>query len=298
MTGKKKNAPAEYYPSALTIAGSDSGGGAGIQADLRTFNALGVYGCTAITAVTSQNPEAVSAIETMPASCVTSQIEAVMAKIAVRTVKTGMLGSVENVEAVIKAAKKYNFKPVCDPVMISTSGRKLQSDAALDKTVKELFPLARWITPNIPDSAFSLGRNLAAPAEFAQGALELAEKFKTNVFLKGGHDEKNKESVDYICCKGKVWCLSSPRIQLPPTASHGTGCTLAAALAALTALEFPWEEVVVAAKSFVLGSLRENVEIGKDVFGMYPPMEDASAFVDLYEYKNGGATKGKLKKKA
>ena len=100
MTGKKKNAPAEYYPSALTIAGSDSGGGAGIQADLRTFNALGVYGCTAITAVTSQNPEAVSAIETLPAGCVTSQIDAVMAKIAVRSVKTGMLGSVENVEAV------------------------------------------------------------------------------------------------------------------------------------------------------------------------------------------------------
>lgn len=164
MADNKNNAPVEYYPSALTIAGSDSGGGAGIEADLRTFNALGVYGCAAITAVTAQNPECVSRVDLLPGAAVTAQIDAVVSRIAVRVVKTGMLGSAENAAAVVDAVKKHKLKLICDPVMISTSGKKLLDDAGAELMQKELLPLAEWITPNFPECEFLLGKKIDGSA--------------------------------------------------------------------------------------------------------------------------------------
>ena len=288
MAKKEKNIPKEYYPSALTIAGSDSSGGAGIEADLRTFNAFGVYGCAAVTAVTAQNPEAVTRVDVLPGASVAAQIDAVMAKIAVRSAKTGMLGSVENVEAVIEAVKKYKLKLVCDPVMFSTSGCQLQGDDATEKIIEELLPRALWVTPNIPEAAFILGKEISNPREYAEAASALADKLQTNVLLKGGHDDKGNSSVDYVCYKGKIYTLSSPKLQLPPYASHGTGCTMSAAMAALTALTFTWDETVQDAKAFVFGSLRENVEIGEKIFGMYPPTEDTLEFIEMAEYAAAG----------
>lgn len=284
MAENKKKTTVEYYPSALTIAGSDSGGGAGIQADLRTFNALGVYGCAAITAVTAQNPEEILRIDTIPAAGVSSQIDAVMKKIAVRCAKSGMLGSAENAAAVADAVKRHKLRLICDPVMISTSGHKLIEEKAIDVMKKELFPSSAWITPNIPEGEFLLGKKLDSPAAYADGVKALAEKFSTAVFLKGGHDEKGKRSVDYICYRGKVYTLSTPRVKLPPFSGHGSGCTLAAAMAALSALNFSWSDMLQDAKAFVFGSLRENVEIGDGVFGMYPPVEDALELVVMEEY--------------
>lgn len=291
MAKKEKNTPEEFYPSALTIAGSDSSGGAGIAADLRTFNAFGVYGCAAVTAVTAQNPEAVTRVDVLPAASVAAQIDAVMAKVAVRSAKTGMLGSAENVEAVVEAVKKYKLKTVCDPVLFSTSGCQLQSDDAVKKIIDELLPRALWVTPNIPEAAFILGKELAGPKEYARAALELSEKLRTNVLLKGGHADKGNSAVDYVCYKGKVYTVSAPKLELPPFASHGTGCTMSAAMAALTALTFTWDETVLDAKAFVFGSLRENVKIGDKVFGMYPPTEDTLGFVDMAEYSPAGKTK-------
>ena len=137
MAKKEKISPKEYYPSSLTVAGSDSSGGAGIEADLRTFNAFGVYGCAAITAVTAQNPERIDRVDILPGASVAAQIDAVMAKVAVRSAKTGMLGSAENVEAVAAALKKYKLKTVCDPVLFSTSGCRLPSEDAAAKIVDE-----------------------------------------------------------------------------------------------------------------------------------------------------------------
>ncbi len=294
MADKKKNSTVEYYPSALTIAGSDSGGGAGIEADLRTFNALGVYGCAAITAVTAQNPEKISRVDLLPGASVTAQIDAVMEKIAVRCAKSGMLGSAENVSAVAEAVKKYKLKLFCDPVMISTSGRKLIDDDAIKVLASELLPQAFWITPNIPECEFLLEKKLNTPSDMTQGAKALADKFRTNVLLKGGHDEKSKRAVDYVCYKGELFTVSSPKIKLPPFASHGTGCTLSAAMAAMTALGFSWSDMIQDAKAFVFGSLRENVETGDGIFAMYPPVEDSLELIGM-ERLSAGNTKGASK---
>ena len=281
MSDNKKNSSVEYYPSALTIAGSDSGGGAGIEADLRTFNALGVYGCAAITAVTAQNPETVSRVDLLPGAAVTAQIDAVMAKIAVRCAKTGMLGSAENVAAVAEAVRKYRLKLICDPVMISTSGRKLLDEEGIALVQKELLPEAVWITPNIPECEFLLGGKGNVISDMGSAAKALADKFGCNVLLKGGHDEKSKRAVDFVCYKGELFTLSTPKVKLPPFASHGTGCTLSAAMTAMTALGFSWSDMVQDAKAFVFGSLRENVEIGEGVSGMYPPVEDSLELVEM-----------------
>ena len=151
MTEKKNGKKAAYYPGALTIAGSDSGGGAGIEADLRTFNALGVFGCAAITAVTAQNPLRVTRIDAVPGPGVAAQIDAVLEKIAVRCAKTGMLFTAENVRAVAEVVKRRKLELICDPVMVSTSGHKLMEDEALSAMAEELLPLASWITPNLPE---------------------------------------------------------------------------------------------------------------------------------------------------
>ena len=290
MAEKKKNAPVEYYPSALTIAGSDSCGGAGIGADLRTFNALGVYGCAAVTAVTAQSPLGVSRVDLIPGTGVTAQIEAVANTVALRCVKTGMLGSAENVHAVAEAVKKFKLKMICDPVIVSTSGKMLLDDEGFELMQKELLPLALWITPNIPEAERLLGKKITSNEGLPQAALALAEKFRTNVLLKGGHDEKSKHAVDHVCYKGDLFTLSTPKIKLPPYAGHGTGCSLSAAMTAMTALDFSWSDMLQDAKAFVFGSLRENVEIGEGINAMYPPVDDALEFVEMIRI---GGKKGK-----
>ena len=291
MADNKKNTPVEYYPSALTIAGSDSGGGAGIEADLRTFNALGVYGCAAITAVTAQNPETVTRIDLFPGAGVAAQIDAVASKIAIRCAKSGMLGSAENVSAVADAVKRHDLKLICDPVMVSTSGKKLCADDAVDVIKKELLPRALWVTPNIPECEFLLGRKITSEAEAADAARAFADTFAVNVLLKGGHFLKSSRAVDYVCYRGELYTLSSPKVKLPPCAGHGTGCTLSAAMAALTALNFSWSDMLQDAKAFTFGSLRENVEIGENISAMYPPVEDALELIEM-ERCGGKRSKG------
>lgn len=261
------------YPSALTIAGSDSGGGAGIQADLRTFNAFGVYGCTAITALTSQNPKRVARIDAVPAEGVASQIDTVLEAISVRFAKTGMLFSAEIVTAVAACVKAHRLPLVVDPVMVSTSGSILLEEDAIEALKRELFPLATWITPNIPEAELLLGRKLENEKQYAAAALECYEKWGVSVLLKSGHSKGGKFATDFICREGEQYRLSSQRLPDQGQA-HGTGCTLSAAMAAAFALEMPWKNALCEAKAFVLGSLAEFVEIGPGVPAMYPPVED------------------------
>ena len=269
-----KNIPKnKIYPAALTIAGSDSGGGAGIQADLRTFNAFGVYGCTAITAVTSQNPKRVTRIDALPAEGVVSQIDAVMEAVAIRRAKSGMLFSAEIVAAVAEAVKRYKLPLVVDPVMVSTSGSVLLESSAIEALKKELLPLAEWITPNIPEAELLLGRKLRSEREYRDAARECYEKWGASVLLKSGHAPAGKFADDFVCREGVVYKLRSRR--LPERGcSHGTGCTLSSALTAALALEMPWKNALCEAKAFVLGSMEEFVEIGKGVTAMYPPVDD------------------------
>lgn len=280
MEKKRKKQSEKSYPAALTVAGSDSGGGAGIQADLRTFNAFGIFGCSAITAVTSQNPHRVDRVDLLPAAAVASQIDTVMAAIDITSIKSGMLGSAENVEALASAVKKYKFSLVCDPVMVSTSGRKLLEEEAIHAVKEQLLPLASLITPNIPEAGMLLNRKIENFDDQLRAARELYDLFGASVLLKGGHASsaakpgKLARMCDVVCRNGELWKLSSLKADLPALTAHGTGCTLSAALAASFALDIPWKEAVCVSKAFVLGSLIENVRIGKDVYAMYPPGND------------------------
>ncbi len=268
------------YPTALTIAGSDSGGGAGIEADLRTFNAFGVYGCAAITAVTAQNPREVRRIDALPAAGVSAQIETVLDRIPVRFAKSGMLMNAEIVEAVAALVAERRIDLVCDPVMVSTSGAALLEKAAVDQVRAKLIPAAKWITPNIPEAELLLGRKLPDAEACRAAALECFERWGVSVLLKSGHAPAGRYVTDFVCRGGTLYSLSSPRVEAGD-ASHGTGCTLSAALAAAFALGMPWKQALCEAKAFVLGSLSEAVTIAPGIRAMYPPVEDRLTQVRL-----------------
>ncbi len=269
-----KNFDHECYPVALTIAGSDSGGGAGIQADLRTFNAFGVFGCSAITAITSQNPLAVRRIDPLPPEAVAAQLAAVFEAVQIGCIKTGMLGGAATIQAVAEGLTNRPCKLVVDPVMVATSGARLLPDEALEVLRTVLLPLADWLTPNLPEAELLLGRPLRQRDEMRRGAQECAERWQCSCVLKGGHAAGDRDNaVDIVAHDGKLYELSSPRIAVEKYCDHGTGCTFSAALAAGLALDMPWKKALASAKGFVLGSLAEAVQIGPKLQAMYPPEE-------------------------
>ncbi|SDP74088.1 hydroxymethylpyrimidine/phosphomethylpyrimidine kinase [Ralstonia sp. 25mfcol4.1] len=222
-------------PRTLTIAGSDSGGGAGIQADLKTFAALGCFGMSAITAITAQNTLGVTGVHAIPADMVAAQIDAVASDIGVDAAKTGMLGTAAIVEAVADAVDRHGIrKLVVDPVMISTSGATLSDDATSQAMVKRLFPRAILVTPNLPEASYLLGRRIARRAEMETAAADLLALGCQAVLLKGGHledDGSDATGLDdlLMLADGTTRIYTHPRIDTPNL--HGTGCTLAAAIA-------------------------------------------------------------------
>jgi hydroxymethylpyrimidine/phosphomethylpyrimidine kinase len=247
-------------PIALTIAGSDSCGGAGIQADLKTFSALGVYGASVLCALTAQNTHGVSAIHDVPPKFVAQQIEAVLSDLAVRTIKIGMLSQPETIEAVADALARYPGLPiVLDPVMVATSGDRLISLDAIETLRMRLLPMAEIITPNLAEAAELLGTSIAktedAMVEQAQALLGFSPK---SVLIKGGHGA-GATSVDFLVTKTHSIRLSAPRFATKNT--HGTGCTLSAALAARLALGDPLEHVAQKCKRFCENNMRQNKEL-------------------------------------
>lgn len=293
MEKKRKKTVEKSYPVALTIAGSDSGGGAGIQADLRTFNAFGVYGCSAVTAVTCQNPREISRIEFISAEAVSEQIGMVAGAFDLAFAKSGMLGSIETVKAVAAAVEKYKLQLICDPVMISTSETRLFSGDVLETMKKELFPRAAWLMPNIPEAEVILQRKIGSFKDMCDGALELAGTYGCSVWLKGGHLAQNVEKgiglrrmSDVICVKNGSWKISSLMAEVPKYTSHGTGCTLSAALTATLALELPWQDAVCESRAFVLGALVENVRIGNGISAMYPSGNDYTNSIQFEEVRS------------
>ena len=284
MGKKKKNAKLEIYPLALTIAGSDSGGGAGIQADLRTFSAFGVYGTSVITAVTSQNPCELTRVDGLPKEAISSQLEAV-SRLGIKAIKTGMLLNSEIIDAIVEKVTLCDFNIVVDPVMISTSGAKLLDDSAVDSLMNKLLPIATWITPNIPEAVQLTNSKIETFDDMIEAAKIIAERWDCNCVVKGGHLPSNDDLMsDAVVYQGNSYILSSPTIE-DCKATHGTGCTFSSAMAASIALEFDWSDSLLAAKSFVFGSLNEAVSIADDIVAMYPPSYsyDDSVSLELYE---------------
>jgi hydroxymethylpyrimidine/phosphomethylpyrimidine kinase len=218
-------------PIAVTIAGSDSGGGAGIQADLKTFSALGVYGASVITALTAQNTKGVTAIHDVPPEFIAAQIDAVFSDLDVRAVKIGMLSQPAVIEAVAAGLDRWKAKNVVlDPVMVATSGDRLLNPDAIDVLKRVLIPRALVITPNLPEAAALLEEPLARNEdEMLTQAGRLRDRGAQTVLIKGGHSE-GAESVDMLVQASSFTRLATPRIDTRNT--HGTGCTLSSAIAA------------------------------------------------------------------
>ena len=248
------------YPRLLTIAGSDSGGGAGIQADLKTFSALGCFGMTAITALTAQNTCGVRAIHAVPPDMLRDQIDAVLEDIGVDAVKIGMLHSPEIVHAVASAIDRHALPHVVlDPVMVATSGAVLIDNPAIAALVRELFGRAVLVTPNLDEASLLVGRTLASEADMQAAALELLAKGARAVLIKGGHLAGDVVS-DLLQVAGSAphW-MRAPRIATANT--HGTGCTLSSAIAAHLALGLSLIDAVEAARTYVRSALAAGASV-------------------------------------
>lgn len=241
----------------LTVAGSDSGGNAGVQADLRVFHDYGVHGCTVFAALTAQNPSGVSAIHSVPADFVAAQLDAVLGVYDIRALKTGMLGDASVVETVAdRLAAHPGIAKVVDPVMIATSGAKLAADGAVASLKGRLLPLATLITPNIPEAVALCGRE-AAPDELAR---ELFGTYGCAVLVKGGH-RPGADAVDVLCEGGEIREFAMPWVR-DPVSTHGTGCSLAAAIAAELALGRGISDAVAGAKRYVRAAIAGSRLVG------------------------------------
>ncbi|HET6811646.1 MAG TPA: bifunctional hydroxymethylpyrimidine kinase/phosphomethylpyrimidine kinase [Acidimicrobiales bacterium] len=242
---------------ALTIAGSDSGGGAGLQADLKAFAANGVFGASVVTAVTAQNSRQVSGVVVMEAAFVEAQLDAVLSDLPVAAVKTGMLATAAIVEAVGRRARAGELPNlVVDPVMVASSGDRLLDEDAVDAYRQELFPAALLITPNLREAGLLVGRALDGPEDMEWAARQLAESGPAYVLVKGGH--LTGDAVDILYDGRTCRQLSSPRVETANV--HGTGCTLAAAIAARLALGCDVPTAVRAAKEFVTDAIRGSAD--------------------------------------
>jgi len=245
----------KHYYRALTIAGSDSGGGAGIQADLKAFSALGCFGMSAITALTAQNTHSVTGIMPVEPAFIAQQIDAVMDDIGTDAVKIGMLHSPEVIEAVADRLVHWQAPNiVLDPVMISKSGDKLLLDDAVNALRTVLIPRATIITPNLPEASVLLGSEVRTAADMAPAARDLADLGCDTVLLKGGHLE-NHQSMDLLYLKQEDRLVEFPGTRIDTPNSHGTGCTLSSALCALLARGQGLEDAVQKAKAYITGAL-------------------------------------------
>ena len=246
--------------TALTIAGSDSSGGAGIQADIKTMTVHGVYAMSAITALTAQNTTGVSGIYEVSPEFLAKQLDSIFTDIPPHAVKVGMVSSAELVRVIAQKLREYGAKKiVVDPVMVSTSGSRLISEDAFETLGRELFPIADLLTPNIPEAEVLTGMSIRTPEEMEQAARQIGERFDCAVLCKGGHQVNSAN--DFLWQKsGDCWFYGE-RIQNPNT--HGTGCTLSSAIASNLAKGLTLEEAVKRAKQYLSGALSAMLDLGK-----------------------------------
>ncbi len=256
----------------MTIAGSDSGGGAGIQADLKTFAALGVYGTSAITAITAQNTLGVTAVHEVPPEVVAAQIDAIVTDIGADAVKTGMLASAPIIEVVAAKVREHRLANlVVDPVMVAKSGDRLLRPDAVAVLRERLLPLATVVTPNLPEAEILVGRSLRDEDDVRRAAREIVSLGPRTVVVKGGHAGGDL-AVDILFDGVSFREYAAPRIDT--TSTHGTGCTFASAIAAGLARGLTVEEAVAQAKDYVTAALRSAQPIG----GGHGPVHHFHAF--------------------
>mgnify|MGYP002082537654 CR=1 FL=1 len=244
----------------LSIAGSDSSGGAGIQADLKTMTSLGVYGMSAITALTAQNTTGVQGIMEVTPEFLELQLESVLSDILPDAVKVGMVSSSILIEVIAQTLEKYHVGHiVVDPVMVATSGAKLLQDEAIESLKKRLLPLAEVVTPNIPEGEILSGMAIKTPREMEEAAGKIANNYGCAVLLKGGHSVN--DANDLLYAEGKSRWFYGERIETSNT--HGTGCTLSSAIAAGLAKGQNLPEAIESAKTYISGALTAGLDLGR-----------------------------------
>ena len=248
-------------PITLTIAGSDSGGGAGVQADLKTFSALKTFGTTVFTCLTAQNPNGVSAIHEIPTKFIEEQLDAVLNFFPIKACKTGMLFSESIINVVCDLlSKNKQIQIVVDPVMIATSGAKLLKDDAINTLISKLIPLATVITPNLDEASLLLGNRIAEYDELIPSAKKLYETFKVPILLKGGHLVNTEDATDILFDGKSIYEFKKPFLKNRNT--HGTGCTYSAAIAAFLAKGKTLPEAVGKAKEYIHRTLEDSILTG------------------------------------
>ena len=249
-------------PIALTIAGSDSGGGAGIQADLKVFSALGVHGTTAITCLTAQNPTGVFGIQPATPKMVRLQMEAVFAELPPKAVKTGMLFSTAVIREVVRIYSRQGLPPlVVDPVMVATSGARLLKPSAIRALLDELLPLAAIVTPNLDEAEILVGHPVRTIDALRAAAREIQGRFGCAALVKGGHLSDGREAVDFFYDGRTELMLSAPFVR--GVSTHGTGCTYSAAITAHLALGQNLAQAVARAKETITNSIAGSVKVGQ-----------------------------------
>ena len=261
----KKKGDMRYY-TALTIAGSDSCGGAGIQADIKTMSALGVYAASAITAITVQNTKGVYGIQNVEPEIVKGQIEAVMEDIHPDAIKIGMVNDCDTIRAIAETLKKYQDSYqhlVIDPVMVSTSGCRLMQEDALDVFITELLPLATLLTPNIPEAEILANRKIENAEDIKAAAAAISKLGCRYVLIKGGHFD-GEEKIDYLFEDGKQK-TSYRGISVNTRNTHGTGCTLSSAITSYLAREMDMNTAIAMAKTYLSGAILagKDIKIGE-----------------------------------
>lgn len=273
----------EFYPAALTIAASDSGGGSGVQADLRTFNAAGVYGCSVITAVAAQNPRRVLAIQPLSAQIIREQLIAVLDAVALKVVKTGMLVNRDIVHSAAEVLKKRRLPLIVDLTVFSAK----DDEEVLAAVKDELLLQSSMAVLNIPECEWFLQKKISGN-DYAAGAAMFAEHFKCNCVLV----ISGTEAITVI--DQKIYKLAVPAVaDLAEYADHGAGCTFSAGIAAMIAYGNSWKDAVRAAGAHVFGALNETAHIGRELDAMYPPLEDYSRQVSMKAINSGDGRKGR-----
>jgi hydroxymethylpyrimidine/phosphomethylpyrimidine kinase len=265
QAGSDEALPAPELPVAMTIAGSDSGGGAGVQADLKTFHALNVFGTCAVTCITAQNPDTVARVDAVAPDMVIAQIETVCDGFPVKAAKTGMLYSAEAIRAVASVVGgRFPNGLVVDPVMVATSGARLLRRDAVEALQSDLIPLASVITPNLPEAEVLCGRPIRSVDELIAACQDVSRRFGVACIAKGGHlgqAAAAQEVVDVLCVKGRTTALKSAWVAARQT--HGTGCTFSAALTAFLASGYSLDAAFSGAKKFVATALRRSFRTGR-----------------------------------
>lgn len=273
----QKKSKVKFYPAAMTISGSDSSGTSGIAADLRTFNAFGVFGSCAITAISAQNPSFTRHTSVTAPRSLTTQIETAREKIHFEYVKTGFFGSAENLSAAVEAVQKHKFELICAPEFFSPDGKKNGDEKMIKQMKSELFPIAKWLVVNTKEAELLTEKPCDNEKAMEQTAKALAETYKCSIYLYG-----EEQFDDMIVKDGKCYTVYVTE-DFVPMPLAGAKSTCAAALTAMLALDFPWKQAVTSAKAFVFGSLCQCVDVGAGIGVMYPPADDYSDFVKITE---------------